>query len=1622
MRELSQNISIDKVQGKTVFAYANPEEWEYFKTKNIKFEPVWDYYFAPKSIVMATTVAQMANWDRYPTHAVYLEMLDNFAANYPSLCKVEVIGNSVNGKPIKCLVISDNVNSDEDEPSFWWSGTMHGDETTGWILLLRLADYLLSNYGTDPQVTNLVNNVKIYINPLANPDGTFYGSSTYTSIANARRNNQNNVDLNRNFPKVLGGTVDNQPEIQIMMDYVAGKQFVMSANTHGGTELINYPWDCWRTVENAHPDDNWWYYVSTVYVNNVRANSPASYFDGPGQMYDGSYNYTGITQGADWYYAYGSRQDWMNYFAYIKEVTLELSDTKKLDVEYLNAHWTYNKQAMLDYMEQVLYGFRGIVTDACTGQPLSGVKVEIVGHDKDNSHVFSFAPVGNYHRPIYAGTYDVTFSKSGYQSVTYTVTVQNNQSTRLDVQLYPTGVATPNFTASQVNVPIGTNVTFTDQSSGGTVSSRLWTFNGGNPSTSTNQNPVVNYANPGNYNVNLQIVSNGCTRDELKENYIHVYIPGAPVANFQANKTFTCDGIIQFTDLSQDAISYLWNFGDGNTSTEENPQHTYYSDGVYTVSLTVTNANGSDTKTITDYIIVDLVESPVTQGAESCGAATLTLTASGGDILQWYDAPTGGNLLYTGTTLTQNFTQPTTYYVQSGYSEAIYDAGNTQINTNGSNHTASNAYYLLFDAYKPFKLVSVQVNSGTAGSRIIELRNSSDQVLQTITVNLTTGINTVNLNWDIPQGSNYRLKCGTSTPNLWRNNTGTNFPYTLPGVLSITGTNAGDPNYYYYFYNWKVLYGDECVSVRTPVIATIHEVPGAVTVSGGGSQCGGSMTLTATGGTGGTIYWQGTTSNGTSTTTPSTSQTVSASGTYYFRALAGSSCWGPQGSATVTINPVPGDVTVSGGGTQCGGSMTLTATGGTGGTIYWQGTTSNGTSTTTPSTSQTVSASGTYYFRARSNEGCWGNQGSATVTINPVPGDVTVSGGGTQCGGSMTLTATGGTGGTIYWQGTTSNGTSTTTPSTSQTVSASGTYYFRARSNEGCWGNQGSAMITINPVPGDVTVSGGGTQCGGSITLTATGGTGGTIYWQGTTSNGTSTTTPSTSQTVSASGTYYFRARSNEGCWGNQGSAIVTIHPAFTLSTSVQNESNAGANDGSITVTITGGTQPFVGEWNTNVITNATENIIIYSGLTGGAYSVTVTDFNGCTASTSAIVNTSGAGPVADFAASLTSGCDYLTIQFEDLSNNNPNSWYWEFGDGQTSTEQNPVHTYYEPGTYTVSLTVSNIFGSNTHIENNFITIGITPQIVLTMTEESVAGNDGTASVIVTGGVVPISILWNNGMQTNTITGLTAGNYCVTVSDNFGCYASDCIEVTQESVFGQPIANFIANQTQACGSLTVQFTDLSQNNPTSWLWNFGDGETSTEQNPIHIYSTPGSYTVSLTVSNDNGNDIKVVENYITVWSFPQLEFIITPESYSGASDGAIELIINGGTPPYIVTWSNGMSGEYISGLTGGLYSVAVIDYHGCYATSSVLVETSTFVNVSNDILKVYPNPANNHITIEISGTVEKGSIVNTLGQKVLEIVPQSERFDVNISGISEGIYFLKLSINGNEYVYKLIKK
>ena len=182
--------------------------------------------------------------------------------------------------------------------------------------------------------------------------------------------------------------------------------------------------DTWSTLA---ADDNWWEYVSHEYADSCQANSGNGYFN---------YLNDGTTYGYDWYEINGGRQDYMNYFRYCREFTLELSDDKTPDPNDLPTLWDANYPSLLNYIEQSLFGLRGIVTDSITGNPLKA-KVEISNHDIDSSHVYSNLPIGNYNRYLHQGNYDVTFSKSGYHSKTINVSVLNNTTTIEDVQLVP---------------------------------------------------------------------------------------------------------------------------------------------------------------------------------------------------------------------------------------------------------------------------------------------------------------------------------------------------------------------------------------------------------------------------------------------------------------------------------------------------------------------------------------------------------------------------------------------------------------------------------------------------------------------------------------------------------------------------------------------------------------------------------------------------------------------------------------------------------------------------------------------------------------------------------------------------------------------------------------------------------------------------------------------------------------------------------------------------------------------------------------------------------------------------------------------------------------------------------
>ncbi len=299
----------------------------------------------------------------------------------------------------------------------------------------------------------------------------------------------------------------------------------------------------------------------------------------------------------------------------------------------------------------------------------------------------------------------------------------------------------------------------------------------------------------------------------------------APTANFIASTTVSCSGVIQFTDLSLNGpTGWLWDFGDGNTSILQNPSYTYTTSGVYTVTLTATNGFGSSMDSIVSYITINIPSAPSSSNVSICPNTSASLVATGVDSLVWFATPTGGVPVYTGGSFTTPIlTATTTYYVESDIYPALQYADPHDSTFGGGTIFNNNNYHdLIFNCYSPVKLVSVKVYAQGAGMRTITLIDENGIQINSVTVNIPDGPSRVTLDFDLPVGNNMELGC-EGLVDLFRNNSGAMFPYTLAGLVSITGTNAGAPGYYYYFYDWE-LQEPPCVSARTPVTVDVANV------------------------------------------------------------------------------------------------------------------------------------------------------------------------------------------------------------------------------------------------------------------------------------------------------------------------------------------------------------------------------------------------------------------------------------------------------------------------------------------------------------------------------------------------------------------------------------------------------------------------------------------------------------------------------------------------------------------------------------------------------------------------------------------------------------------------------
>jgi hypothetical protein len=443
----------------------------------------------------------------------------------------------------------------------------------------------------------------------------------------------------------------------------------------------------------------------------------------------------------------------------------------------------------------------------------------------------------------------------------------------------------------------------------------------------------------------------------------------------------------------------------------------------------------------------------------------------------------------------------------------------------------------------------------------------------------------------------------------------------------------------------------------------------------------------------------------------------------------------------------------------------------------------------------------------------------------------------------------------------------------------------------------------------------------GTATATVTGGLEPYTYaW----SNGGTTATI----TGLDEGTYTVTVTDDEGS-AISGSISIASPDALGIVILTTDESGTGAEDGSATALVDGGTAPYGYEWSNGETTST------ITDLAPGVYTLTVTDEAGCIATGTAIINAFGC-PELEFEFALNNmacfgNCDGSVTIVQVLNGSAPYTYEWSNGESGAGIDELCAGEYF--------VTIIDNAGCFT---TGAFTITEPTQLVANAgaTPETVVGaNDGTAFAATFGGVPPYNFLWSNGETTQMIIGLAPGEYSVIVTDQNGCVANDTVAV----------------EAGACGLLTGTVTDascpdicdgsitLDVDAWTAFSWSDGSNT------PVLTNLCAGVYSVTAT----DAAGCSVVETFVVNEPDPVLlNAGSTAETIAGG-DGTAWVTPTGGTPPYLYQWENGSTDSLITGLSAGLYSVTVVDALGCSAADVVIVgEFVCFTIDLNEVMHV----------------------------------------------------------------------
>ncbi|RYJ42994.1 Adhesin AidA-related protein [Flavobacterium beibuense] len=597
-----------------------------------------------------------------------------------------------------------------------------------------------------------------------------------------------------------------------------------------------------------------------------------------------------------------------------------------------------------------------------------------------------------------------------------------------------------------------------------------------------------------------------------------------------------------------------------------------------------------------------------------------------------------------------------------------------------------------------------------------------------------------------------------------------------------------------------------------------------------------------------------------------------------------------------------------------------------------------------------------------------GTRETVDVIVNPAPSisyiasDVSCNGG---SNGTIDLTVTGGTTPyTFAW--------SNTAITEDMTGLSAGTYDVTVTDDNGC---TATASVTVNEPTvlsasissqTNVACNGGAT---GSATVTVTGGTG-TYTYSWAPAGGNAATASGL-----AAGTYTVTVTDGNLCTTNTSVTITEPTTALSASTVATNVSCNGVSNGTIDLTVTGGTAPYAFVWSNSA---TTEDM---TGLAAGTYDVTVTDANGCT-TTASVTITQPTALSASISSQTNVACNGGTNGSATVTvtgGTAPYTYSWAPTGGNAATASGLA-----AGTYTVTVTDGNLC-------NTTKSVTITQPTVLSAyisSQTNIACNGGTtgsATVTVTGGTAPYTYLWSNSASTATTTGLTAGTYTVLITDANLCTTNSSVTITQPTTALS--ASAIATNVSCNGSSngTIDLTVTGGTAPYAFVWS----NTAITEDMTGL--SAGTYNVTVTDANGCTTTASAT---VTEPNALIASSVTTAVSCNGGSNGTIDLTVTGGTAPYTFVWSNTATTEDMTGLSAGTYDVTVTDANGCTATASVTINEPTVLSASGVATNVSCNGGSN-------GTID---LTVTGGTAPYGFVWSNTATTEDMTGLSAGTY------------------